>query len=121
MIGIIMILGICCLFTIFLEFLAALCMYSKRQWIKSSVICNLITNPILNLILFIILAFIESSFVFLLSVLVLEIIVFIVEAFIHKKVLNKKIGICLLFSFISNTFSFIIGGIISGVLSDLRF
>ena len=78
-----------------------------KKWIFASVICNLATNPLINLILYPLYGHSIYALVFLL----LEIGVVIAEAFIYKGILRCKFKRCIIASLIANALS-CIGGII---------
>ena len=78
-----------------------------RRWLLASVICNLATNPLINLILYPLYGHSLSALVFVLF----ELGVVIAEALIYKGVLRCKMRKCIVASLIANTVS-CIGGII---------
>lgn len=103
-------LAISLFITMILEFMPALFMKNKVNWIKASILCNVVTNPVLNLFLFLISDF--PMEIFILAIIVCEIVVLILEANIYKKALNKSTKVCLAYSAIANLSSCIIGSFI---------
>ncbi len=79
-----------------------------RKWLIASIICNIITNPLINLILYPLYGHSIYALVFVL----LEITVVVAEAFIYKGIIKCKTGRCILASLIANTLSCISGIII---------
>ncbi len=78
-----------------------------RRWLIASVICNIATNPLINLILYPLYGHRCYAFVFLL----LEITAVITEGLIYKGIIKCKIRKCIVASLIANSVS-CIGGII---------
>ncbi len=82
-----------------------------RRWLLASVICNLATNPLINLILYPLYGHSLYALVFVL----LELGVVIAEALIYKGVLRCKMRKCIVASLIANTLSCISGIIIFNI------
>ena len=78
-----------------------------KRWILASLVCNLVTNPLVNLILY----SLYGHSLYALTFLLLEAGVVVAEAFIYKGIIKSNFGKCLLASLIANTLS-CIGGII---------
>lgn len=78
-----------------------------KRWLLASVICNLATNPLINLILY---PLYGHSF-YALAFLLLEVGVVIAEALIYKGIIKCKMRKCIVASLIANAVS-CIGGII---------
>lgn len=82
-----------------------------RRWLLASVICNLITNPLINLILYPLYGHSLYALVFIL----LEIGVVSAETLIYKGMLRCKFGKCIVASLVANTLSCISGIIIFNI------
>ncbi len=78
-----------------------------KRWLLASIICNIITNPLINLILYPL----YGHSLYALAFLLLEVGVVIAEALIYKGIIKCKMRKCILASLIANTLS-CIGGII---------
>ncbi|MBQ3183876.1 MAG: hypothetical protein IJB24_07900 [Clostridia bacterium] len=78
-----------------------------RRWLLASVICNLATNPLINLILYPLYGHSLYALVFVL----LEITAVITEGLIYKGIIKCKMRKCIVASLIANSVS-CIGGII---------
>lgn len=115
-------LALFCVTTCLLEMIPTLFVQKKKQWIKASLIANVITNPILNTLLLFFRAGNFYSFHFrrLASVfgfsnphdaalVIGELLVIVFEAWIYHKMLSKTWIKCLLFSLAANALSFIAG------------
>lgn len=79
-----------------------------RRWLSASIVCNLLTNPLINLILYPLYGHSVYALVFVL----LEITAVIAEALIYKGIIKCKLGKCILASLTANTLSCISGIII---------
>lgn len=115
MIFVIGILALYCAGTVLLEFIPALFMPDRKAWIKTGLFCNVITNPILNVIMLMLFAMVKSRVIVLISAVLLELMIVLFEAYIYKKNLNKPPKICLIFSFIANLFSVSVGFILNSL------
>ena len=82
-----------------------------RKWLLASIICNIITNPLINLILYPI----HGHSFYALAFLLLEVGVVIAEALIYKGITKCNSGKCLLASLIANALSCISGIIIFNI------
>lgn len=106
MIEILLILGLFCGATILLESIPVLFVRSKKTWWKASVICNVVTNPILNTVMLLVAAALPVMDVLILGLFALEIVVVFLEAFFYQRMLGKAYWQCFLFSLIANLISF---------------
>lgn len=109
MIEILIILLTCCVNTIMLEALPILFLSNKKIWWKASVVCNLITNPLLNTILMLLYFLIQDLQLLLIVTLALEAVVVCVEGYFYQKMLGKRYLPCFLFSLAANSISFLVG------------
>ena len=98
-----------CVYTILLETIPALFVRNTRAWWKASVICNIVTNPILNTLLFLLMPFLSEPEMIFPIIYLLEVVVIILEAFFYQRLLNKPYKRCLLYSLATNLLSFGIG------------
>lgn len=109
MIIILLVLATMCGATILIEGIPTLLQKDRKAWWKASVICNVVTNPILNvLILLMTTLWPDQSWVQQMIIL-LELVVVFLEAYFYHRMLNKGYGRCLLFSFIANVLSMFAG------------
>ena len=98
-----------CLATIILESIPVLVVHHKLAWWKASLICNVVTNPILNVVIFLLTAILQSNDVIYPVILVLECAVVLIEAYFYQRMLNSRFTACLVFSLIANLLSFSAG------------
>lgn len=114
--GIILILLILCISTCIIEMIPFLFLKNCSKWIKTSFLCNLITNPIINLILALLTLLVTNNVIFILIAIALEIAVIIFEAFIYYNVLDENMRKCIILSILSNILSFGVGLLLSNAL-----
>ena len=93
--------------TVLIEGIVVLGFDPWRRWLLASVVCNIITNPLVNIILDRFYGNRGYALVFLL----LEAGVVVTEALLYKRLLRCKTGACVAASVIANAIS-CIGGII---------
>lgn len=101
-----------CVITMLIEFIPALFVKEKVGWIKTSILCNVVTNPILNLTMLLMFAAHIPEPILLLVGFIGEIVVFRFEGYIYKRVLGKSKKMCLTYSAVANLLSFLIGSIV---------
>ena len=106
MIWLIIVLLLLCGATCLLEMIPCIFMPNRKKWVKASVVCNLITNPILNLTLLLLQSFIFTDAWMLCITILLEVVVIGFEAFLYKHLVQEELWKCLLFSFVANVLSF---------------
>lgn len=94
--------------TLFIEGIVICGFEPRRKWLWASIICNIITNPLINLILYPLYGHNLYALVFLL----LELGVVIAECFIYKEIIKCRWKKCLLASLTANAVSCISGIII---------
>lgn len=103
--------------TCILESLTILLFFRKRiLWIKYSLCCNVITNPLINVTfaLLVRLLAIElfiplTTLSIILLLIVLEILVFIIEAYLYKFLAREPLSVCLKISITTNLVSLLLG------------
>lgn len=105
MIIILLALAIMCGATILIEGVLTLFLKDRKAWWKASVICNVVTNPILNLVITLLVALWFDRDTILPVLILLELVVVFLEAYFYQRMLNKGYGRCLLFSFLANALS----------------
>lgn len=103
-----------CVATIFLEAIPIAFVREKKQWWRASILCNVVTNPILNILVFLLTAYMRSYELTMFLFVLLEIAVVFLEAYFYHRMLNKPYKQCLLFSFIANLISVGIGFLVLG-------
>jgi len=109
MLVIIAALFICCIATILLEGFPLIVMRERKKWFKASLLCNVVTNPILNSSLILCTYFMDNKQNELFVMIVFEVVVVFVEAVIYSKMLNKEFWKCFIVSLVLNALSFFIG------------
>lgn len=98
-------LAIMCAVTILLESVPVLLTGDRKSWWKASVVCNVATNPLLNVVMLLVSVWLSRAFYF--PVLIaLEVVVVLAEAYLYHRLLNKVMLRCVLFSLIANGISF---------------
>ena len=96
------------LFTALIEGILIYLLYRKKEFVYYSILCNMLTNPSMNLLLFFVTKVFGYAYYYII-LMVLEIIVVLVEAFIYKLLSNLKISKSLLLSALLNFMSFLFG------------
>lgn len=109
MIGILLILAFFCGATILLESIPVLFVWERKAWWKAGVICNIITNPVLNVVMLLLSAMLPQLDLLVQILLALEILVVFLEAFFYQRMLRKVYWRCFLFSLFANLISFATG------------
>lgn len=109
MIIILLMLATMCGATILIEGIPTLPLKDRKAWWKASVICNVVTNPILNVIILLMTTLWPDENWVHQVIILLEIVVVFLEAYFYRRMLNKGYGRCLLFSFIANALSMYAG------------
>lgn len=94
--------------TNFIECGIVLTRFKSRKWAYCIFLCNLLTNPALNFISLVVYSFLNTK-LYWVSVIFIEIIVFLLEAYVIYLVMNISKNKALLWSFIINSSSFLIG------------
>ena len=112
MIRFLLLLAALCLATILLEGIPVLFVRDRNAWWRASVICNIVTNPTLNLLVFLLTAYIPDIGIMTVIVPALELIVVLTEAWIYRKMLSSSVPVCFLFSLIANALSWGIGTVL---------
>lgn len=96
------------LLTSFIEGIIIYLLYRKKDFVYYSLLCNMLTNPAMNLLLFFAIKILGYGYYYL-SLIVLEIIVVLVEAFIYRLLGNLKTSKSLMLSALLNLTSFLFG------------
>jgi hypothetical protein len=93
------------------EGIAIFIKYGRRDYTYYSLLCNVLTNPMLNLLLCL-LVLVFSSEIYIPTLIILETIVVIVEAYVYKILCHFPKKEALKLSLLLNVFSYLIGVII---------
>ena len=113
MIKILLVLAICCAATIVLEGIPILFLKSKKAWWKASILCNVVTNPLLNVIVLFLPVVLDDYLLIAWLVMALEVVVVFFETWFYQLMLEKSCKKCFLFSLIANGFSFVVGSVLN--------
>ncbi len=119
MIGILLSLLILCGMTCVIEMIPLLFFKNGTKLIKTSLLCNLITNPLLNTILGFLTLFELEQSLFIIITLILEVCVIIFEAFIYYNTTEESKIKCFFVSLITNLLSFSLGLLLFGTLEAI--
>ncbi len=96
--------------TILIEGVVVLLLKRSLKWLYYSLLCNMLTNPLLNLSLYaFIILFRPASAAYYICVGIGECIVVTVEYALYRALTKEKPGSCLLVSFTANLISFLSG------------
>lgn len=91
------------------EMLPQLFLKERKKLILSGLLCNAITNPLLNVTVLLLYAFVNDIWVLYSIIILLEVVVLFAEAGIYKLILDKPFKICLTVSAVCNAVSFSVG------------
>ena len=89
-------LVIICALTCIIEMIPLIFLKKRGKWIITSFLCNVITNPIMNIILAILAVYVTNLAVYIGIVIVLEIAVILFEAFIFYNVMDESKRKCII-------------------------
>ena len=81
----------------------------RKKWILSGLLCNVVTNPLLNVIVLLLYVFVDNVCIQYSIIIFLECVVLFTEAGLYKLMLEKKYKTCLLASAACNAVSFSVG------------
>lgn len=115
MIGVLLLLAFLCGATILLEGIPILFLKNKKTWWKASILCNVVTNPILNVIVLLLPVLLREANWVVGVVFVLEVAVVFFEAWFYRLMLGNTYKACLMFSLIANGISFVVGSILNNL------
>lgn len=121
MIYVLLFLVICLVSTIVLEGFPLLLTRERARWIKASIVCNTVTNPLHNSVLVLFSYVVHEEAVLLLVAILLEVVVICAEAVFYAKMLEESFVKCFVLSFSLNVSSFIIGMIFMNGLGSIDF
>lgn len=102
---------LCLVLTIITEGIVIFVKYGRWDYVYYSFLCNVLTNPILNLLLCI-LVWALGSEIYLIALIILEIIVLIVEVYIYRILCKFTKKEALKLSLLLNISSYLIGVVI---------
>lgn len=97
------------LLTIFIEAIAMFALTRSSSWVFYNLLCNLVTNPTLNVILFLLLIFYVPTTIYYAGVIIGEILVLFAETLLYKLLTTSGYRTCFLRSLITNLCSFLFG------------
>lgn len=109
MIKVLLILALCCVTTILLESIPILFLKNKKAWWKASILGNVVTNPVLNVIVLLLRILLPEDNLVTGVIIVLEIAVVFFEAWFYRLQLSNPYKDCILFSLLANGLSFVLG------------
>lgn len=92
---------------------------NKIKWICSSVLCNFITNPLLNILLLLFSLIIVNDIVLYGLLITLEILAIAFEAFLYHNITDNSIKKCVTISAVCNCISFAFGLILENLIEKL--
>ena len=121
MILLFLVLAVCCLATCLLEMIPALFMKQRAGWLKTGLLCNVITNPILNTWLLLLGFYINEDSRLFLAMVFSELAVVAVEAWMYRKLLQAPWKRCLGFAFVANLFSLVVGLLFTAFVMSIGF
>lgn len=113
---IIFILLLLCAGTCLIEIVPLLFFKNAKKWIKTSLLCNVITNPIINLVLALLTLVVTNEVLFIAIAIIMEIAVIVFETFIFYTVTDESLKKCIMVSVLINLCSFAIGLLLTGLL-----
>lgn len=97
---------IMCAGTIVLESLPVLFVRRKKAWWKASVLCNLVTNPLLNVLMLLVIAVVPNRAIFMTVLVTLEVCVICVETYFYRCMMKKSWRHCAVYALAANLISF---------------
>lgn len=81
----------------------------SENWVFCNILCNLVTNPILNITLLLVLKYTGKSTIYTLCVVIGELLVLFSEMLLYRAMTGEGWGKCFTRSLITNGMSFGIG------------
>ena len=114
---ILIILALLCAGTCVIELIPLLFVRNSGQWIKASLLCNVITNPIVNVLLALASLVVSDRAIYIAIMILLEVAVIAFEAFIFRQVTGESVQKCILISAMINLCSFAVGLFLSILLN----
>lgn len=99
--------------TCIFEIIPLLFFKNRGKRIATSLLCNIATNPLLNVILFLVAWFVPNQVTYIVIVLILELAVVVFESFIIYNVMNESATKSIKVSAICNAFSFAMGLVVA--------
>lgn len=98
--------------TIFIEAAAMFVLTRSAVWVFYNLLCNLVTNPILNLLLAVLMLFTDSAAIYYAALALGEGAVLAAEAKIYRLLSDESYPLCFRRSLITNLLSFLLGSIL---------
>ncbi len=109
MIVLLFVLLVFCVATMVLEGVPALFLSNRLDRLKANIICNFVTNPILNIVMLLVVGYVQSNTILLAALVSLEIMVVIFEAYIYAQIMYEPYWKCFIYSLIVNAISLAAG------------
>ena len=106
-------LALTCALTCIAEVIPLLFFGDRCRLVKTSVLCNVVTNPVLNVIVAMVLVYTNSYAIYYIVLVLLEILVLLVEGLYYKHFCEIKLKRALLISLLANIVSFVVGTIVN--------
>lgn len=104
---------ICLLLTVSAEGIVIFLVSRRLKYVWYSVICNLLTNPVLNLVMLLCAPFFADSHIFAYALLaLLELLAIAVEGIIYRTLTDMSTARAMMLSLLLNTVSFLSGVIL---------
>lgn len=104
------------LFTVVIEGIVMLLLTRSGRWVYCSILCNLVTNPVINLVLMLIRRSSGSDALYLTATAVGEVLVLIAEAHLYRFMTGAARRRCYLLSAVTNLVSFTAGLVLNMLL-----
>lgn len=94
--------------TIIIEGIVMLIMTRSKKWVYYNLLCNMLTNPLLNLSLFAMSLTLGKN-AYYITLVIGEIIVLFGEAWLYNLMTSEKFKVCFIRSLVTNCCSLLIG------------
>lgn len=95
--------------TIVVEDLIMLVLTRSKKWAYYNLLCNLVTNPLINIVAGMVWLVYMDSWQYTVTVAVGELVVFAVEALLYRAMTGEPNKKCFVRSFVTNGLSFLVG------------
>lgn len=97
------------LLTVVIEGITMLLLTRSFKWVCYNLLCNMVTNPVMNILLFLITLRFGTTAVYYLAVVIGELAILFLEAWFYRKMTEASSKKCFLRSLITNALSFSLG------------
>lgn len=102
----------CCL-TCIAEFVPLLFLKNRWSFVRTSILCNIVTNPVLNVVVAMVLVYTNDYTAYYIVLAFLEIAVVFVEGLYYKRFVGIEYKKAVLVSLIANVCSYVAGTIVN--------